>query len=164
MECLSAVALDTPTKPLRKLDSSLTSDKDPGRLIYPLPCITKVCEITEQKIFEAKLNNKLYQDTNVLEHIAAKVVSYCLTQYPSLLQKANHKPMHKLHVGKKNMLDIFNLEIQAYWKRKEPGSPKKLPKAQTHKVDITTAPVKLFVLIPHYLKSNNMNLMQYQLI
>ena len=70
----------------------------------------------------------------------------------------------QVHVGKKNILDIFNLEIQAYWKRKEPGSPKKLPKAQTHKVDITTAPVKLFVLIPHYLKSNNMNLMQYQLI
>ena len=93
--------LESTTRSIRRPELSLISRKDRGGLSYPSDGLKKICEITERKIAECKLNSKLFCYTKILETISIQVVSCCLTQHPTFLQEADHHPLHKYNLIRK---------------------------------------------------------------
>jgi len=57
--------------------------------------ILKLCEISERKIVETTIYNKLYSNKNLLEYLCIKILVCCTTQYPNILQSTNHLPSPK---------------------------------------------------------------------
>jgi hypothetical protein len=98
--------------------SSLISVKDRGSLIYPSVDILKLCEISERKIVETTIYNKLYSNKNLLEYLCIKILVCCTTQYPNILQSANHVPSHKYNIIRKTVLLYCTIRLKYFAKVK----------------------------------------------
>ena len=69
--------------------------KDRGGLKYASEDLIKICLISEAKIQQAKSNEELFCNRQILNILCLKAVGTCLTQHPHLVEKANHEEFQK---------------------------------------------------------------------
>ena len=94
--CVEIVTMDPPKLTQR----GLTSMKDRGGLKYASEDLIKICLISEAKIQQAKSNEELFCNRQILNILCLKAVGTCLTQHPHLVEKANHEKFHTYNLIK----------------------------------------------------------------
>ena len=89
----------------------LTFMKDRGGLTYASHELSKVAEIAESKIQDAKMKDKLFCDRQILNRICLKTVSTCMTEHPDIFKKADHGELHTYSLHRETALLYTVLHI-----------------------------------------------------
>ena len=79
----------------------LIMKKDRGGLTYPCKDVVNVCKIAEKILCGEKEKTNFFSNKMLLQKLGVKIVGCCITQHPSLLQKADHEPLHRYNLLKK---------------------------------------------------------------
>ena len=98
--------------------------KDRGGLTSASHELSKVAEIAESKIQDAKMKDKLFCDRQILNRICLKTVCTCMTEHLDIFKKADHGELHKYSLLRETALLYTVLRLKHLAKEKNFDSKK----------------------------------------